>query len=61
MSSPAPRTGCRPRNSRVEQNVLARFARETGDVNDLVALLTDDVWLTLPPVPLEYQGRELAG
>ena len=22
----------------------------------MVALLTDDAWLTMPPVPLEYQG-----
>ena len=26
-----------------------------------MALLTDDVWVRMPPVPLEYQGRELAG
>ena len=26
----------------------------------IVALLTEDVWLTMPPLPLEYQGRELA-
>jgi hypothetical protein len=25
-----------------------------------VALLTDDAWLIMPPVPLRYQGRELA-
>jgi hypothetical protein len=23
----------------------------------VVALLTDDAWLTMPPAPLEYQGR----
>jgi Sigma-70, region 4 len=27
---------------------------------ELVALLTDDVWVAMPPVPLEYQGRDLA-
>ena len=27
----------------------------------MVALLTDDVWLAMPPVPLEYQGPELGG
>ena len=26
----------------------------------IVALMTEDVWLRMPPVPLEYQGRELA-
>ena len=28
-------------------------------MDDLVALLTDDVWLTMPPIPLQYQGRDL--
>jgi hypothetical protein len=23
--------------------------------------MTDDVWLRMPPLPLEYQGRDLAG
>ena len=23
--------------------------------------MTEDAWLRMPPVPLEYQGRELAG
>ena len=31
-----------------------------GDVRELVALLTEDAWLIMPPVPLRYQGRELA-
>ena len=35
-------------------------AFEAGDVDDVVAVLTDDVRLAMPPVPLEYQGRELA-
>src|SRR5262249_60250104 len=33
---------------------------EAGDVREVVALLTDDAWLIMPPVPLRYQGRELA-
>jgi RNA polymerase sigma-70 factor (TIGR02960 family) len=39
--------------------VATRFADaiESGDVDALVALLTDDAWLTMPPLPLEYQGR----
>ena len=37
------------------------LAFEAGDVDGIVALLTEDVWLRMPPVPLEYQGRELAG
>ena len=34
-------------------------AFETADIDGIVALLTEDVWLTMPPLPLEYQGREL--
>jgi RNA polymerase sigma-70 factor (ECF subfamily) len=42
-----------------ERVVAARFADaiEGGDVAELVAMLTDDAWLTMPPVPLEYQGH----
>ncbi|MCW2884447.1 MAG: hypothetical protein QOE54_4301 [Streptosporangiaceae bacterium] len=49
-------------NSAIEQDLVARLTRafETNDVDGVVALLTDDVWLTMPPLPLEYQGRELA-
>ena len=31
-------------------------AFQAGDIDGLVALLTDDAWLTMPPVPLDYQG-----
>lgn len=27
-----------------------------ANVDGLVALLTDDAWLTMPPTPHEYQG-----
>jgi hypothetical protein len=27
----------------------------------MVALLTDDAWLTMPPLPLEYQGHDAIG
>jgi SnoaL-like domain len=49
-------------DSAVERQLVQRLTRayETGDVDGLVALLTDDVWVRMPPVPLEYQGRELA-
>ena len=35
-------------------------AYDAGDVNRIVDLLTEDVRLAMPPVPIEYQGRELA-
>src|SRR5215218_5576276 len=43
-----------------ERELAARFADavESGDVDAVVALLTDDALLTMPPLPLEYQGRE---
>jgi hypothetical protein len=46
-----------------EQQVTARFADafERGDVAAIIALLTDDAWLTMPPLPLEYQGRSMIG
>ena len=45
-----------------ERALVRRFthAYETGDVREVVALLTDDAWLIMPPIPLHYQGREQA-
>ncbi|MGV4986507.1 sigma-70 family RNA polymerase sigma factor [Streptomyces sp. NRAIS4] len=46
-----------PRSAR-ERALAGRFvdAMENSDVDGLVALLTEDAWLTMPPEPLEYQG-----
>ena len=54
---PAPRPG-----SAAERQLVDRLTRafEAADVTGIAALLTEDVWLTMPPLPLEYQGRELA-
>jgi RNA polymerase sigma-70 factor (ECF subfamily) len=43
-----------------ERELLARFsaALAADDVEALVALLTEDALLTMPPSPLEYVGRE---
>ena len=40
-------------NSKAERDVVARFAEtvENGDVDGMVALLTEDAWLTMPPLP----------
>ena len=47
-------------DSKLERDVVGRFAEavETGDVDGMVALLTDDAWLTMPPLPHAYQGRD---
>ena len=39
---------------------MAAFADawEASDLGRIVALLTEDSWLTMPPLPLEYQGHE---
>jgi RNA polymerase sigma-70 factor (TIGR02960 family) len=31
-----------------------------GDITGIVGMLTEDVWLSMPPIPLEYQGRDVA-
>jgi RNA polymerase sigma-70 factor (TIGR02960 family) len=50
-------------NSPRERRLVGRFADavQSGDVDDIVALLTDDALLTMPPQPLEYQGRQAIG
>jgi RNA polymerase sigma-70 factor (TIGR02960 family) len=51
-----------PRSAR-ERGVADRFAAAfaSGDVDGVVSLLTDDAWLTMPPVTLEYQGPAAIG
>ena len=51
-----------PRNSADEQRLLAKLvdAFERGDVDGIVSLMSEDAWVRMPPVPREYQGRELA-
>jgi RNA polymerase sigma-70 factor (TIGR02960 family) len=42
-----------------ERELVGRFADavEGGDIDAIVALLTDDAWVTMPPAPHQYQGR----
>jgi RNA polymerase sigma-70 factor (ECF subfamily) len=54
---PAPAHG-----SRAENAIVANFvnAWQSADVDALVALLTDDVFISMPPMPFEYEGRDAA-
>lgn len=51
-----------PAGSRAEAVLAARFADayESADLGALIALLTDDVFISMPPMPFEYEGREPA-
>jgi RNA polymerase sigma-70 factor (ECF subfamily) len=47
--------------SLAEDAIVAKFARawESADLDALVALLTEDVFIAMPPEPFGYDGREL--
>ncbi|UJW30470.1 sigma-70 family RNA polymerase sigma factor [Saccharothrix sp. AJ9571] len=55
-SAPLPES---PQERRIVDDFVRAF--ESGDVDAIVALLTDDAWLTMPPLPLEYQGPAAIG
>ncbi|HEX6444985.1 MAG TPA: sigma-70 family RNA polymerase sigma factor [Streptosporangiales bacterium] len=54
---PAPVPG-----SAAEDAIVAKFVRawQSADVDALVALLVDDVFMSMPPIPFEYEGRDAA-
>jgi RNA polymerase sigma-70 factor (TIGR02960 family) len=49
--------------SKRERDIVGRLADafEAGNIDSVVALLTDDAWLTMPPDPGEYQGQAAIG
>jgi hypothetical protein len=46
-----------------EDELIAQFVRayESSDIEALVALLTDDAFIAMPPMPYEYVGRNAVG
>jgi RNA polymerase sigma-70 factor (TIGR02960 family) len=48
------------RESPAEDAIVGRFVRawESADLDALVSLLTDDVLMSMPPMPFEYEGRD---
>ena len=49
-------------DSPAEDAIVAKFVKawESADLDALVALLTDDVFVSMPPMPFEYEGRDVA-
>jgi RNA polymerase sigma-70 factor (ECF subfamily) len=47
-----------PAEAALVGRLAAAFAG--GDIDGIVDLLTEDVWLSMPPVPFEYPGRDVA-
>ena len=54
---PAPEPGSAEERRLVEAYVEAFTSH---DVDKLVAILSEDVWLKMPPLPFEYHGRDAA-
>lgn len=58
-----PRRSPQAPGSAAESVVAQRFARafEADDVDALLELLTEDAWLSMPPAPHRYLGRDSVG
>jgi RNA polymerase sigma-70 factor (ECF subfamily) len=48
-------------DSAAERALVAQFVRayDSGHIDELVALLAADVCVSMPPIPFEYQGRDV--
>ena len=59
-ASRPPPANARRRLSPAEDAIVAMFARawESADLEALVALLTDDAFIAMPPEPFGYEGRD---
>ena len=55
-AAPAPHS---PEERRLVDQLTTAFV--AADVDGILKLVTDDVWFTMPPLPLAYRGREMAG
>ena len=55
-TAPPPAAG-----SPAEEALVAAFVRawESADLDTLVTLMTDDVYASMPPMPFEYEGRDV--
>ncbi len=60
LSTEAQLSGSPTTSSERELVDLLTKAFTQGDVRALIDLLTEDVWVRMPPLPLEYQGKDLA-
>ncbi|MBV9896935.1 MAG: sigma-70 family RNA polymerase sigma factor [Chloroflexi bacterium] len=54
--------GAPPQSSPEERALVERFTRafQSDDIEALVALLTEEVRISMPPMPFEWQGHERA-
>lgn len=63
MQQRRPEVAEAPTASFSEDAIAAKFvsAWESADIDALLALLTDDVFMSMPPIPLEYEGKDVVG